>query len=176
MCSEGVKSSQVKSSTRLAPAGTGLAPCTLQSTTHKADIIRASEKMASCGIRAALQILHSNTHAPQNVQAAAEINSLVAVDVDEDEPKRVKAQCVAIKRFARKCPHPPSPNWSSAWLGVALAAESGPSDMAAVGRSAGAEDRGMNPKLRSPAKQRNFGLLRRQLLLTVGRRSLNRNR
>ena len=74
------------------------------------------------------------------------------------------------KKGRTEMPTSTPPNWSRAWLGVALAAEPGPSgDMAAVGRSEGAEDLGMNPKLRSPAKLRNFGLLRRQLLMTVGR-------
>ena len=50
-----------------------------QSTSLKADTMRASDKMDSCNNRAALQILQTNTRAPQNVQTAAEVHSLVAV-------------------------------------------------------------------------------------------------
>ena len=56
-----------------------------QSTTLKADTMRASDKMDSCNIRAALQILQTNTRAPPNIQTAAEVHSLVAVDTDEQE-------------------------------------------------------------------------------------------
>ena len=42
-----------------------------QSTTLKADTMRASNKMDSCNIRAALQILQTNTRAPRNIQTAA---------------------------------------------------------------------------------------------------------
>ena len=54
-----------------------------QSTMQKANKMRASDKMYSCNIRAALQILQTNTRAPQNLQTAAEIYTLVVVDADE---------------------------------------------------------------------------------------------
>ena len=44
-----------------------------QSTTLKADTLRASVKMDSCNIRAALQILQTSVRAPQNTQTAAEV-------------------------------------------------------------------------------------------------------
>ena len=56
-----------------------------QSTTLKADTMRASDKMDSCNIRAALQILQTNTRAPPNIQTAVEVHSLVAVDTDAQE-------------------------------------------------------------------------------------------
>ena len=55
-----------------------------QSTTLKADTMRASDKMDSCNIRAALQILQTNTRAPQNLQTAAEVHSLVAVETEDE--------------------------------------------------------------------------------------------
>ena len=72
------------------------------STTRKADTMRASDKMDSCNIRAALQILQTNTRAPQNVQTAAEVHSLVAVETDEHEIARVKMQCAAVQQTATK--------------------------------------------------------------------------
>ena len=50
-----------------------------QSTTLKADTMRALDKMDSSNIRAALQILQISVRAPQNTQTAAEVDSLVAV-------------------------------------------------------------------------------------------------
>ena len=50
-----------------------------QTTTLKADTMRASDKTDSCDGRAALQILQTSVRAPQNTQTAAEIHSLVAV-------------------------------------------------------------------------------------------------
>ena len=47
-------------------------------------------------IGAALQILQTGTRAPQNLQTAAEIHSLVAVEIDELETARIKAQCAVI--------------------------------------------------------------------------------
>ena len=65
-----------------------------QSTTLKADAMRASDKMDSCNIRAALQILQTNTCAPPNTQTAAEVHSLVAVETDEQEIVRINdAMC-----------------------------------------------------------------------------------
>ena len=46
-----------------------------QSTTLKADRMRASDKMESCNIRTATQILQTNTQAPPNIQTAAEVHS-----------------------------------------------------------------------------------------------------
>ena len=43
-----------------------------QSTTQKADTMRASDKMDSCNIIAALQILQTSVRAPQNMQTAAD--------------------------------------------------------------------------------------------------------
>ena len=64
--------------------------------------MRASDKMDSCKIRAALQILQSNTRAPQNIQTAAEVHSLVAVETDAHEIVRIKTQFAAIKQVAAK--------------------------------------------------------------------------
>ena len=61
-----------------------------QSTTLKADTMRDSDKMDSCNIRAALQILQTSVSTPQNMQTAAEVHSLVAVDTDEHEIARIK--------------------------------------------------------------------------------------
>ena len=46
----------------------------------------------------ALQILQTNTRAPQNLQTAADVHSLVAVETDEHEIARIKMQCAAIKQ------------------------------------------------------------------------------
>ena len=73
-----------------------------QSTTLKADTMRASDKMDSCSIRAALQMLQTGMRAPQNMQTAAEVHSLVAVDTDEHEIVRIEMQCAAIKQAAVK--------------------------------------------------------------------------
>ena len=78
-----------------------------QSTTLKADTMRASDKMDFCNIRAALQILQANTRAPPNIQTAAEVHSLVA-DTDEWEIARIKMQCAAIKQAAVKFSPPPA--------------------------------------------------------------------
>ena len=65
-----------------------------QSSTLKADTLRASVKMDSCNIRAALQILQTSARAPQNTQTAAEVHSLVAIDTDEHEIARINnAMC-----------------------------------------------------------------------------------
>ena len=50
-----------------------------------------------CNIRAALQILQTNTRAPQNLQTAAEVHSLVVVESDEHEIARIEMQCVVDK-------------------------------------------------------------------------------
>ena len=79
-----------------------------QSTTLKADTMRASDKMDSCDIRAALQILQTNTRAPPNIQTAAEVHSLFAVDTDEQQIVRIKMQCAAIKQAAANFSPPTS--------------------------------------------------------------------
>ena len=48
-----------------------------QSTTLKADTMRASDKMDFCDIRTSLQNLQANTRAPPNIQTAAEVHSLL---------------------------------------------------------------------------------------------------
>ena len=98
-----------------------------QSTTLKADAMRASDKMHSCNIRAALQILQTNTRAPPNIQTAAEVHSLVAVDTDEREIARIKMQPAAIKQTASKFSPPPAKLVKPMAMGVVLAAEPGPS-------------------------------------------------
>ena len=70
--------------------------------------MRASDKIDSCNIRAALQILQTNARAPQNRQTAAEVHSLVAVDVDDQEKLRIKKHCAAVKQAAAKFPPPPA--------------------------------------------------------------------
>ena len=94
-----------------------------QSTTLKADTMRASDKMDFCNIRAALQILQANTRAPPNIQTAAEVHSLVAVDTDEWETARIKMQCAAIKQAAVKFLPPPAKLVKRMARGVVLAAE-----------------------------------------------------
>ena len=79
-----------------------------QSTTLKADTMRASDKIDSCNIRAALQILKTSVRAPQNTQTAAEGHSLVAVDTDEHKIARIKLQCAANKQAAAKFSPPPA--------------------------------------------------------------------
>ena len=69
-----------------------------QSTTLKADTMRASDKMDSCNIRAALQMLQNSARAPQNTQTAAEVHLLVALDTDEHEIARINMQCAAVKQ------------------------------------------------------------------------------
>ena len=69
--------------------------------TLKADMMRASDKMGSCDIRAASHILQTNTRAPPNIQTAAEVHSLVAVETDEQQIVRIKIQCAAIKKARR---------------------------------------------------------------------------
>ena len=116
-----------------------------QSTTLKADTMRASDKMDSCNIRAAKQILQTNTRAPRNVQTAAEVHTLVAVDTDEREIARIKMQCAAIKHAAAKFSPPPAKLAKRTARGVVLAAEPGPAvggnadiaDIAAIGRREG---------------------------------------
>ena len=104
-----------------------------QSTTLKAD---------TCNIRAALQILQTSTRAPPNIQTAAELHSLVAVDTDERMIARVKVQCAAVKQAAAKISPPPAKLVKCVARGVVLAAEPGPSswrnaDIAAIGRTEG---------------------------------------
>ena len=99
-----------------------------QSTTLKADTMRASDKMDSCNIRAALQILQTNARAPQNRQTAAEVHSLVAVDVDDQEKLNIKMQCAAVKQAAAKFAPPPAKLVKRMARGVVLAAEPGPVD------------------------------------------------
>ena len=113
-----------------------------QSTTLKADTMRASDKMDSRNIRAALQILQTSVRAPQNTQAAAEVHSLVAVVTDEHETARIKMQCAAVKQAAAKFTLPPAKLVKRMARRVVLAAEPGPSgwrtaDIAAIGRSEG---------------------------------------
>ena len=66
--------------------------------------------MDSCNIQAALQILQS-VHAPQNMQTAAEVHSLVAVDTDDHEIARIEMQCAAIKQAAAKFSPPHQRSW-----------------------------------------------------------------
>ena len=97
-----------------------------QSTTQKADTMRASDKMDSCNIRAASQILQANTRAPQNAQTAAEIHSLGVVEADGHGTARIKMQCAAIKKAAVTwSPSPAKLVKRMAWS--VLAAEPGPS-------------------------------------------------
>ena len=101
-----------------------------QSTTLKADTLRASVKMDSCNIRAALQILQTSVRAPQNTQTAAEVHSLVAIDTDEHEIARINMQCAAIKQDAAKFTLPPPKLVKRMARGVLLAAEMGSQWMA----------------------------------------------
>ena len=78
--------------------------------------MRASDQRDSCNIRAALQILQ--TRAPQNLQTAAEVHSLVAVETDERDIVRIKTQCAAIKQAAAKISPPPPKLVKRAWPGV----------------------------------------------------------
>ena len=101
-----------------------------------------SNKMDSCKTRAALQILQTSTRAPQNLQTAAEIHSLVDVETDEHEIARYKTQCAAIKQAATKLSLPPAKLVKRMARGAVLAAEPDPSgwrnaDIAAIGRSVG---------------------------------------
>ena len=105
-----------------------------ESTTLKAHTMRASDKMDSCNFWAALQTLQTSVCAPQNMQNAAEVHSLVAVETDEHEIARINMHCASIKQAATKFSLPPVAR------GVVLAAEPGPSgwrsaDIAAIGRS-----------------------------------------
>ena len=98
-----------------------------QSTTLKADTMRASDRMDSCDILAVLQILQTSVRAPQNTQTAAEVHSLVAVDADEHEIAQRSSRVLRNSRLPTR---------------VMQAAEPGPSgwrnaDIAAIGRSAG---------------------------------------
>ena len=104
-----------------------------QSTTMKADTMRASDKMDSCNIRAALQILQTNTRAPPNIQTAAEVHSLAAVETDEQETVRIKMQCAAIKqaaklvkRMARGVVLAAEPGWRNADIAVSSRSEGRP--------------------------------------------------
>ena len=69
----------------------------------------------------------TNTRAPQNLQTAAEVHSLVAVETDEHEIARIKMQCAALKQTATKCSPPPAKLVKRMARGVVLAAEPGPS-------------------------------------------------
>ena len=69
-----------------------------QSTTLKADTMRASGKMDSCNIRAALQILHARRRARKPLLRYTHWHSLVAVDTDEHEIARIKMQCAEVKQ------------------------------------------------------------------------------
>ena len=102
--------------------------------------MRASDKMDSCNIRASLQILQTSVRAPQNLQTAAEVHSLVAVETDEHAIARIKVQRAAIKQAATKFSLPPAMLVKRMAGGAVLAA--GPSgssnaDIATVGRSEG---------------------------------------
>ena len=107
--------------------------------------MRASDKMDSCNIWAASQILQTDTRAPPNIQTAAKVHSLVAVDTDKQEIARIKMQC---KQAAVKFSRQPAKLVKRMARGVVLAAERmlaaepGPSgwrnaDIAAIGRSEG---------------------------------------
>ena len=100
--------------------------------------MRASDKMDSCNIRAALQVLQTSTRAPQNLQTAAEVHSLVAVETDEHDIARIKTQCAAVKQAAAKLSLLPAKLVKRMARGVVLVAEPGPSgwrnaDIAAFG-------------------------------------------
>ena len=73
-----------------------------QSTTLKADTMRASDKRDSCNIRAASQILQTSTRTPQNLHTAAEVHSLFAVETDEHEIALIKMRCAVIEQTAAK--------------------------------------------------------------------------
>ena len=62
----------------------------------------------SCNIGAALQILQTSAPAPQNLQTAAEVHSLVGVATDEHEIARINMQCAAIKLTATTFSLPPA--------------------------------------------------------------------
>ena len=87
--------------------------------------MRASDKMDSCNIRAALQILQTSMRTPQNIQTAAEVHSLVAVDTDEHDIVRMKMQCAAIKQAASKFSPPPAKLVKRMARGVVLAFRTG---------------------------------------------------
>ena len=142
--------------------------------------------MASCGIRAALQILHSNTRAPQNVQAAAEVNSKVAVDADDDEPKLIKAQCAAIKQAAQKFTSPPAKLAKRMATGLSWPLSQArvvggkltwlPSDVPRVAQRSYVTGSAPGPRPLSRPRRQNCGQPPRLLLLTVGQRKLNQVR
>ena len=76
--------------------------------------------------------------APQNLQSAAEVHSLVAVETDEHKIARIKMQCSAITQVAAIFSSPVK----RMARGVVLAAEPGPSSwrnaaIAAIGHSVG---------------------------------------
>ena len=81
--------------------------------------------------------------APQHQQAVHEINDLVAVSADEDERRKLRLQCTAIKRSASTVKFaPPTKNVKRTARGVILAAEPGPSgsrnaDIASIDRLEG---------------------------------------
>ena len=80
--------------------------------------------------------------APQNMQTAAKVHSLVVVETDAHEIVRIKTQCVAIKLAAAKVSSPPAKLVNRMARGIVLAAEPGPcswrnADIVAVGRSQG---------------------------------------
>ena len=79
----------------------------------------------SWDIRAALHILRTSTRAPQNIQTAAEVHSLVAIETDAREMVRINTQCAAIEQAAAKFSPPPAKVKRMA-MGVVLAAEPGP--------------------------------------------------
>ena len=111
-----------------------------QSTTLKADTMRASDKMDSCNIQAALQILQTSVRALQKTQTAVEVHSLVAFHTDEHEIARIKMQCAAVKQAAAKFTPPPAKLVKRIARGVVLAAQPGPSgwrnaDITAIGRA-----------------------------------------
>ena len=76
---------------------------TLQtSATAQADTNRASDKIHSFKIGGVIQVLQDLQKAPQNQQTADEINDLVAASVNEDERRKLRMQCAAIKHRAAK--------------------------------------------------------------------------
>ena len=86
--------------------------------------------MDSCNIRAALQILQTNTRAPQNLQTAAEVHSLVAVETDEQEIVRIKMQCAAIKQAAVKFSPPTGEAGETNGQGCCVGGRAGPQPLA----------------------------------------------
>ena len=148
-----------------------------QSTTLKADTMRASDKMDPCNVRAALQILQTNTRAPPNIRTAAEVHSLVAVGTDEQEIARIKMRCAAITQAAVKFSLPPAQLVKRMARSVPLAAEPGPSSWrnADPWTHGGGDPNGWarGRRLWNHTRQRNSGWQPLKPRLTMDRRSLS---